>query len=341
MIAVNLGRHIGNQLYKFAFPIYRPLYSTFKRYADRTERGLLRRHLPPGSVAVDAGANIGIYSEFLSHCVGPTGRIHSFEPDPHNFARLHAALSETPNVRLNKLALSDRTGESTLYVSDDLNVDHRAYPTEGEPRREVAIRSVRLDGYFHPGERVDLLKLDIQGFELHALRGSEQILRENPKIKLLFEFWPYGLKQAGASGEDLVSHLRDRGFELFKTSSDGLTPLRPSLVQEHPRLLSQYLRVSLGWSRAGLCPAPGTIRTKPPASRTRCHRGSIVCRAVNTLRLSAFGTASAVARPLVTTVAKLRARAALRSRSLPFSPSTKACAIRRSAPSCRLPAFEK
>jgi FkbM family methyltransferase len=234
MIAVNLGRHIGNQLYKFAFPIYRPLYSTFKRYADRTERGLLRRHLPPGSVVVDAGANIGIYSEFLSHCVGPTGWIHSFEPDPHNFARLHAALSETPNVRLNKLALSDRTGESTLYVSDDLNVDHRAYPTEGEPRREVAIRSVRLDGYFRPRERVDLIKMDIQGYELHALRGAERVLQENTSIKLLLELWPHGLKQAGTTWNDLITYLKDRGFELHEALPVGLRPFRAGSVRETP-----------------------------------------------------------------------------------------------------------
>ena len=76
---------------------------------------LLARNLGDGSVVVDAGANIGIYSEFLSKCVGPTGVVHSFEPDPDNFARLRAALSHAPNVRLNQLAVSDKTGESILY----------------------------------------------------------------------------------------------------------------------------------------------------------------------------------------------------------------------------------
>ena len=73
-------------------------------------------------------------------------------------------------VRLNQLALSDRTGESVLYTSDNLNVDHRAYQTAGEPRKSVAIHSVRLDDYCMPEERVDFIKMDIQGFELHALR---------------------------------------------------------------------------------------------------------------------------------------------------------------------------
>src|SRR5438034_11833891 len=95
--AVSFGHRIGNELYKVAFPIYRPLYSIFKSYTDRTERGLLARNLSPGSVVVDAGANIGIYSRFLSSSVGSVGIVHSFEPDPDNFACLRAEVASLPN----------------------------------------------------------------------------------------------------------------------------------------------------------------------------------------------------------------------------------------------------
>src|SRR6266702_4352906 len=118
--AARFGRRIGNELYKVAFPMYRPLYSAFKSYTDRTERRVLARHLSSGSIVVDAGANIGIYSQFLARCVGPTGMVHSFEPSPENFARLRAAVASLPNVRVNQLALSDKTGESVLYVSEEL-----------------------------------------------------------------------------------------------------------------------------------------------------------------------------------------------------------------------------
>ena len=76
---MSLLRSVGNKLYQHAFPIYRPLYSAYKNYADRAERNLLRRVLFPGAVVVDAGANIGIYSSFLAGCVGPTGQVHSFD----------------------------------------------------------------------------------------------------------------------------------------------------------------------------------------------------------------------------------------------------------------------
>jgi FkbM family methyltransferase len=218
------GRRIGNKLYKAAFPIYRPLYNVFKSYADRAERRLLAHHLSPGSVVVDGGANIGIYSQFLARCVGPAGMVHSFEPDLENFTRLRTAVAGLPNVRVNRLALSDKTGDSLLYLSQQLNVDHRAYPTQGEPRRSVSIRSITLDDYFKSGERVNLIKMDIQGYELHALRGAKRVLMDNPEIKLLLELWPYGLQQAGASCEELVQMLRALSMEPMLVSARGLIP---------------------------------------------------------------------------------------------------------------------
>jgi FkbM family methyltransferase len=225
-----LSRRIGNELYKTAFPLYRPLYSAFKACADRAERHLLARHLSAGCVVVDVGANIGIYSQFFSKWVGSSGAVHSFEPSPDNFARLRLAVKHLANVHANQLAVGDRTAQSLLYLSDDLNVDHRAYPTAGKSRRTVPIQAIALDDYFKPGARVDLIKMDIQGYELHALRGATRVLGDNPGIKLLIEFWPYGLRQAGASAEELLSLLSSLGFTAMRIDATGVRPLRPETL---------------------------------------------------------------------------------------------------------------
>ncbi len=224
MSIASVLRTVGNKLYEHAFPIYRPLYGAYKACTDHPERRLLRKVLFPGAVVVDAGANIGIYSQFLSHCVGPTGAVHSFEPSPDNFKRLRAATRKLLNVRLSQAAVGEHSGNSELYLSDKLNVDHRAYMADGDSRRTMPLEMVALDDYFKPGERVDLIKMDIQGYELHALRGAKRVLMDNPEIKLLLELWPYGLQQAGASCEELVQMLRDLSMELMLVSTRGLIP---------------------------------------------------------------------------------------------------------------------
>ena len=224
MLGASVFRRIGNKAYRYAFPAYRFAYRIYKAYGDRAERQLLQKILCAGAVVVDAGANIGIYSEFLSRCVGPNGVVHSFEPSPDNFTRLRCATRKLANVCPCQAAVGERSGETMLYVSDNLNVDHRAYVTEGNPRRALQVGMVALDDYFKPGERVDLLKLDVQGYELHALQGAKRILNENREIKLLLEFWPYGLKQAGASWGELIEMLEGLAMNIMFVRVDGLIP---------------------------------------------------------------------------------------------------------------------
>jgi FkbM family methyltransferase len=224
MSTTSVLRHAANKVYQHAFHIYRPLYAAYKTYADGAERALLRKILFQGAVVADVGANIGIYSEFLSRCVGPTGLVHSFEPSPDNFKRLSSAIRGLSNVRLTQAAVGEQSGECTLYISDKLNVDHRAYKTDGDSRRTVPIQMVALDDYFKPSQRVDLIKMDIQGYELHALRGAQRVLQENPRINILLEFWPAGLEQAGVNWEGLAEMLQGLNMRLTLVRRCGLVP---------------------------------------------------------------------------------------------------------------------
>jgi FkbM family methyltransferase len=234
MRLVSLLRGVGNRLYDHAFPVYRLCYRAFKAYADHPERHLLKRTLSAGDIVVDAGANIGIYSQFLSHCVGPTGIVHSFEPSSENFRRLQSATRKLVNVRLSQAAVGEFSGRSKLHLSDKLNVDHRTYTSEGDSRRAVPIDIIALDDYFKPGQRVDLIKMDIQGYELHALRGANRVLADNPSAKLLLEFWPYGLKQAGANWIELIDTLERKNMAVCQVTKLGLIPFRSESVSESP-----------------------------------------------------------------------------------------------------------
>jgi len=234
MSGASVLRSFGNKIYEHAFPIYRPLYAAYKAYADRAERQLLRQILFPGAVAVDTGANIGIYSRFLARCVGPAGAVYSFEPAPENFERLRAATRRFSNVHVLQAAVGERSGKSGLYLSDTLNVDHRTYLTDNFARRVMQIEMIALDDYFKPGQRVDLIKMDVQGYELHALRGAGRVLADNPAAKLLVELWPYGLKQAGVNWVELIDALTSKGMTVSEITRRGLVPLRTGSISECP-----------------------------------------------------------------------------------------------------------
>jgi FkbM family methyltransferase len=235
MPLVSLLRRVGNRLYDHCFPLYFPCYRAFKAYADRAERQLLKKALREGAVVVDAGANIGVYSRFLSSCVGPSGVVHSFEPSPENFSRLQGATSKLQNVRLSQAAVGEFSGRSKLYLSDQLNVDHRTYATDGDLRSAIPIDVIALDDYFKSGQRVDLIKMDIQGYELHALRGTNRVLADNPAAKLLLEFWPYGLEQAGANWRELIDALRAKNMSVVQITNHGPVPFRADSVKVSPQ----------------------------------------------------------------------------------------------------------
>jgi hypothetical protein len=131
-------------------------------------------------------------------------------------------------------ALGERSGNGKLYLSSKLNVDHRTYLTKSSSREVISIEIIALDDYFKPGERVDLVKMDVQGYEFHALHGANRVLAENPGIKLLLELWPYGLRQAETSWVELVEWLRARNMSVCQITTRGVVPFRSHSVRESP-----------------------------------------------------------------------------------------------------------
>ena len=206
----SLAFRMGNRLYRRFPRQYRHLFYLYKRISDRAEMAAMRKLVRPGMTCVDVGANIGFYTEYLSRLVGPTGMVFAFEPSTDNFLALAQVLR--PNVRAVRAAVGADNGVITLYESDDMNVDHRTYPAGG-PRAQVKVPLVTLDDAV-PGSEIDFLKMDIQGYELHALKGMQRILRECRRLSLILEFWPWGIREAGGTPELLIKELESAGFKV-------------------------------------------------------------------------------------------------------------------------------
>lgn len=160
--------------------------SIFQDY-EPFETDLLRREISPGQTVVDIGANIGYYALLFSKLVGDTGQVFAFEPEPSNYEILPENIirNDRHNVTPYNLAASDVTGKSFLYLSTDNYGDHKAYPSS-ESRKKIQIEAVCIDDLDLPP--VDVVKIDVQGFEFRALKGMEQTLRSNRALIVFTEF---------------------------------------------------------------------------------------------------------------------------------------------------------
>ncbi len=198
------------------------------------ESGLIAREVKAGMTAVDVGANIGLHTLGLARRVGPAGRVHALEPEPRNFRLLARAVeaARLGNVRLHAAAAAERTGTLSLYISDANLGDHRAYP-DGEHRRTVTVPTVTLDDVLAEEPRVDFMKIDVQGFEVHALRGMDRTLGRSPEIGVLCEVCPELLRSAGGGPEELFRLMRAAGLLPHRIRTSGrYEPVAPRRALE-------------------------------------------------------------------------------------------------------------
>lgn len=187
----------------------------------RADRAFLLTHVRPGMTVVDVGANQGLYTLLFAQRVGPTGRVIAFEPDD----MLHAAAKENishhhaSNVHLHHCALGSTVGSMTLYRSLLNSGDNRLTPNSREngPRQEIQVRVETLDGML-AGQRVDFIKIDVQGWEMEVFRGMERLLDDprNADTAIFFEYWPQGLIDAGDDRMEPLTFLTRKKFTLFQ-----------------------------------------------------------------------------------------------------------------------------
>jgi hypothetical protein len=129
-----------------------------------------------------------------------------------------------------RVAVSDRVGEVSLYQSPDNQGDHRIYPPGAQERDRsfISVPCITLDSFIErEGVTVDLIKVDTQGAEFQILLGMQELLsRQGRRLKLLIEFWPYGLSMSGSSPEETLALLEKFGFsmKIVRETTKDLVP---------------------------------------------------------------------------------------------------------------------
>lgn len=203
---------------------------------ERTFVELLVNDIPPGGVVLEGGAHLGYVTIHAARAVGSTGRVISFEPNVSIHGVLHrnlAANAVADRVTVRPLALGDRNGKASFHVSGDTS----SLLDPGGTATTVEIDVVRADDAVP--EPVDVVKLDVEGAELEALRGMQRLLEGERAPRTLFvECHPELLYRAGSSKEELLEWLASAGYrvEWIDEANGRTAPLTEPWTEDYVNL---------------------------------------------------------------------------------------------------------
>lgn len=222
---LKLQLHLGNDLSRqlFITGIY-----------DPNEFYLLSQILTPGMIVLDVGANEGLYSLFAAQLVGTEGQVLAFEPSQREYDRLCANLALNPLLPIKplQLALGQTNTQQTLKVAAG---EHSGQNTLGDfayagvtcvETETVSVR--RLDDLLPELgiQRVDVIKMDVEGAEFAVLQGAETLLRTHRPL-LMLEFVDQALQHQGSSGVEVEQWLRGLGYQLLVIGPRTGLPMPP------------------------------------------------------------------------------------------------------------------
>lgn len=175
---------------------------------------LLLPAIRPGDVIADVGAHVGLYAVAMAARTGPGGRVYAVEADPRNLAHLrsHVCLNGVQEVvEVVPMALSDRPGSAVWHSQD---VQSGLLPGAGD-EGGVRVEMTTLDQLVGEGH-LDLMLIDIEGFEEAALRGGARLLADparRPRL-IVVEVHPYAWAASGGRSSGLLGLLRGAGYEV-------------------------------------------------------------------------------------------------------------------------------
>ncbi len=200
----------------------------------------IEKREPESLTVFDVGANRGIWTAAMIDFAAPyINSIHQFEPMPGNIAKIEehreAGLFDpvTDRVVLNRAAVSDTERPLTIHFDSDVTpfasavVDktYRRGKSSVELENSITVDAVTLDGYCerHGIDEIDILKVDVEGFELPALEGCNRMLSQQRVGSLAFEFGTHQLARKDYF-EDFWKFFRERGYGMYHLQTMGRPP---------------------------------------------------------------------------------------------------------------------
>lgn len=231
--------HVGKVRFEFDFGLASPTVSMMWRRTYQPEIAIaMRRYLQIGSTFVDVGANVGYFSAIGADLVGPSGAVIAFEPVPRYAERLSRLGTLNPefDISVREAAVGDVPGTVEIFVNNDDNIGANSVVREAvpHPTDPVVVDVVRLGDSL--ATRVDLIKMDIEGFEIPALLGLGDTLPVIGSPPIICEFNPQHYGTLGVTLDDAHEWLLSARYRAREVIMDRPVDLR-SLTSLHDVLL--------------------------------------------------------------------------------------------------------
>jgi len=216
-------------------------YWSFQHIMPEAERMFVERSLagsPNGkATAFDIGANVGVFTCLMAS-LGHT--VHSFEPIPETFCRLKANVKCNGllgRARLNCLAVGREQGLATFHIEEFGAATNRMVAS-GETSANSAtstqlVAVTSLDDYCRQQgvERIDFVKLDVEGMEPYVLQGAKRLLQERRIAAILIEICPVNLRAVGLSPTDLFREFQTARYTPHALNEDGRAGAKLTLAE--------------------------------------------------------------------------------------------------------------
>lgn len=165
-------------------------------------------------VIIDVGANMGETLMNFAVLSGSKGWVYGFEPDSINYKRCieNLKLNSFNTISLNKTGLGDRKGQFKIKVDTPTNRAGNRITSDDDENAET-IDVITLDEYVKSTQinKINLIKIDVEGFEFNVLKGAEEILEKLHPV-LFIELDDVNLKQQDASAQILIKFLMEKGY---------------------------------------------------------------------------------------------------------------------------------
>jgi FkbM family methyltransferase len=175
---------------------------------ESNETKLIREYAQkyPDHAILDIGAHVGYYTLVLADATkGARGMIVAFEASPDNFKLLEKNIRRNDlggQVMVFNLAVADKPGTIGLSRNPYCTGDTRPWEAGFGPMTQV--EAISLDDMIGRESKISVIKLDVQGGEVKALRGMKELIAAQKNLAVFVEFWPWGLQQAGNTIDEFI-----------------------------------------------------------------------------------------------------------------------------------------